>query len=133
MTPSKPERFLALLRETHPDFAFIYTNGGCYHLYLILKSLWPEAELWYQDNPGHVFAKIGSSWYDINGKYRFKPRGARPITARQLGDPWKWKFRLVKMMDETLLQTMHAVSAQRRASSTRRAMARASSSRRRGR
>ena len=54
-----PERFLALLRDTHPDFEYLFTHGGCYHLYLILRELWPDTELWYAYVPGHVYARIG--------------------------------------------------------------------------
>lgn len=43
----------------------IYLEGGCFHLYLLLKKLCPEAEPWY--NRDHIVTKIGKKFYDITG------------------------------------------------------------------
>ncbi len=92
--------FLVRLRNTHRDFEFLFTNGGCYHLYLILRSLWPEAELWHtSDKQGHVWSKIGDYWYDIRGRRITRPKGAQRVTAARLGRPDKWKHRFQKIVD----------------------------------
>jgi hypothetical protein len=93
------ERFLKALRETHPDFDFIFRHGACYQLYLMLKSLRPDAELWYQHNPGHVWTKIDGAWFDIRGKRTRKPSKAERITAKRLGRPERWKRRLAMIID----------------------------------
>lgn len=93
-----PDRFLRLLRETHPDFEFMFLHGGCYHLFLILRALWPQAELWYVRNPGHVYTRIDGVFYDIRGRRR-RPKGARRRTAGNLGRPDRWKHRLALVID----------------------------------
>ena len=35
--------FLKALRESDFFIEYIYTRGGCYQLYKVLKSLWPSA------------------------------------------------------------------------------------------
>jgi len=71
--PDDPvERFIALIRAIDPIYMDeVFHNGACYHLYLILHEVWPEAEPWY--TPGHVYVKIGRWFYDIYGRHR-KPR-----------------------------------------------------------
>lgn len=91
--------FLLRLRTTHPDFVFMFTHGACYHLHRILCSIWPEAELWHQPEPGHVFSKIGDYWYDIRGRRIAQPKGARLVTAARLGRPDQWKDRLALVID----------------------------------
>lgn len=97
--PETIERFLAALRQFHPDMEFMFRHGGCYHLFVILRTLWPQAELWYVDNPGHVWTRIDRRFYDIRGGRSRKPAGARPATFRDLGRPDRWKNRLALIID----------------------------------
>ena len=62
------EKFLARLKDSHPDMELIYTRGGCYQLYLILRVMWPQAIPWYDYHEGHVYTEINGCYYDINGK-----------------------------------------------------------------
>lgn len=65
-----PTRFLSLLRKSDPKFMVdLYTNGGCYHLFTLLQAIWPEAEAWFSAFESHVYTKIGSGYYDIEGRY----------------------------------------------------------------
>jgi hypothetical protein len=102
-------KFVGLLADTSPDFEHIYTRGACYHLHVILKHIWPAAELWYQPDPGHVWTKIGDVWYDIRGARRVKPRGSRLVRKPStLGKPYAWKNKLVRRMDRATLAVMVA-------------------------
>jgi hypothetical protein len=93
--PARVERFLNLLRETHPSFERIFTEGGCYHLFLILRSIWPQAELWYAHDPGHVYARIDGVFFDIKGGRRAVPEGAMPVTVRDLRRPDRWRKQML--------------------------------------
>lgn len=66
---TKVERFIARLRESSPWMVELFTHGGCWQFYLILRAVWPNAEPWYAWDAGHVYSKIGSVWYDIRGKH----------------------------------------------------------------
>lgn len=61
-----PLTFIRLLNECVPDSKVVFTQGGCFHLYLMLKEVFPDAIPIYID--GHVFTKIGCKHYDINGE-----------------------------------------------------------------
>lgn len=62
------EKFLARLKDSHPDMEILYTTGGCFHLYLILRIFWPHAIPWYDYREGHVYTEIDGCYYDIRGK-----------------------------------------------------------------
>lgn len=70
------EKFLARLRDSHPDMEHIYTQGGCFELFLIMRTIWPQARCYYAFNPGHVYIEIDGLFYDIRGKYVRPPNGA---------------------------------------------------------
>lgn len=63
--------FLKALRESDFFIRHIYTRGGCYQLYKILKTLWPEAQpyaLGSWDGMSHVATKICGLLWDIDGE-----------------------------------------------------------------
>lgn len=66
-----PHAFIALLRASDPVFMKnLYLNGGCYHLFKILKAVFPDAECWWSPREQHVYTKIGKRFYDIRGARR---------------------------------------------------------------
>lgn len=69
MKPKKVEIFLKTLRESDFFIESIYTRGGCYQLYKILKVLFPEAKPYVRNFTTfpHVATLIEDSLYDING------------------------------------------------------------------
>jgi hypothetical protein len=85
------ERFLAVLRATHPDFGRIYTRGGCFHLFLTLRTVWPEARPWSDLN--HVWSEIGGRFYDIEGRHLVVPSAARPMDPRVMARAFHWHRR----------------------------------------
>ena len=62
------------IRESFTGSVDVYTKGSCYRFYLILKSVFPESEPWYDID--HVWTKIGDNFYDING---IRPNGGNGI------------------------------------------------------
>lgn len=65
-----PETIIRLLNESVPFAESTFTRGGCFHLYLMLLEVFPEAEPYYSFVEGHVYTKIGVGFYDIKGKHR---------------------------------------------------------------
>lgn len=61
------EKFIRLLADSVPDADRVYREGNCFKLFLLLRHVWPNAEAWYDQVEGHVYTKIGKSWYDIRG------------------------------------------------------------------
>lgn len=80
---------LSRLRETHPDMARIFTEGGCFQLFLILDAIHPGAECWYDGN--HVYTKLFGYWWDINGRYDEKPEYAEIIDPEVMKRAYHWK------------------------------------------
>lgn len=65
--------FLRVMRYSFHDAPMVYTRGGCYGLYQILKEIFPSAKAYFDDkNEEHILTKIGDRYYDINGEYPFK-------------------------------------------------------------
>lgn len=63
------EQVLALIgaiRDSFPDAVTVYTQGGCFDFYKIIKAVFPAAEPWY--NVDHVITEVGGNYYDITGK-----------------------------------------------------------------
>ena len=65
---NKVERFIATIRDSFIGSQQVYTEGSCYHFYLILKEVFPKAECLFDED--HVITKIGNKCYDITGEVR---------------------------------------------------------------
>lgn len=65
---NKVETFIAAVRDSFIGSQQVYTEGSCYHFYLILKEVFPQAECWYDED--HVLTKIDDKFYDITGEVR---------------------------------------------------------------
>lgn len=62
-----PSQFLSQLSGSDPAIKSIYTTGGCYQLYKLLKLIYPTAEAMIQTDGQHVATLIGGKLYDIGG------------------------------------------------------------------
>jgi hypothetical protein len=62
------EKFIATIRDSFIGSQQVYTEGSCYHFYLILKEAFPQSECWYDLD--HVLTKIDGKFYDITGEVR---------------------------------------------------------------
>lgn len=62
-----PLMFIETLRNSDPYIQTIYTNGGCYAFYKVLKSIYPEAKPYINREKDHVVTVIDGASYDING------------------------------------------------------------------
>lgn len=60
------EKFIQTIRDSFIGSQQVYTEGSCYHFYLILKQVFPEAKAYYDAD--HIITKIGDKFYDITGE-----------------------------------------------------------------
>lgn len=67
---------ISLIRKSHPDMVNIFTRGSCLNFFLILHSIYPEAEPYY--NIDHIITKIDNKYYDITGQVN--PKGYYPFS-----------------------------------------------------
>jgi hypothetical protein len=65
-------KIIEVIRNSFSNSVDVYTTGRCYQFHLILKSICPYAEPWYDGVVGHVYTKIGEKFYDINGELEDK-------------------------------------------------------------
>jgi len=68
----KVEKFISTIRDSFIGSQQVYTEGSCYHFYLILKEVFPNAECWYDQD--HVLTKIDGKFYDITGEVKLNSR-----------------------------------------------------------
>lgn len=60
------ERFISVVSDSFIGSQQVYTEGSCYHFYLILKEVFPDAEPYYDED--HIITKINDKFYDITGE-----------------------------------------------------------------
>jgi hypothetical protein len=66
------EKIIAIIKAIRESFGAsiaVYTMGNCYQFYEILKTIFKDAEAYYDGN--HVWTKIGDRFYDIRGEKIF--------------------------------------------------------------
>lgn len=62
------ENFLKELKNSYHKNEMIYTEGSCFRLYSILKTVFPDAIPCYSYIDGHWITEIDGKYYDINGQ-----------------------------------------------------------------
>lgn len=84
-----PELVIGCIRNAAPFMDMVFLHGSCWRFYLILKSVWAEAEPW--SNGQHIITRIGKSFYDITGKVKREAGYRRVTPAMVLKDrPHLW-------------------------------------------
>lgn len=68
MLKCKIESFIARIRDSFIGSQQVYTEGSCYHFYLILKEVFPQAKAFYDLD--HIITEIDGSYYDITGEIK---------------------------------------------------------------
>lgn len=63
---NKVEQFIATIRDSFIGSQQVYTEGSCYHFYLILKNVFPDAKPYYDQD--HIITEIDGKFYDITGE-----------------------------------------------------------------
>lgn len=60
--------FLKELKYSYYLNEKIYTEGSCFRLYSILKTIFPQSKPLYSIKDGHWVTEIDEKFYDINGE-----------------------------------------------------------------
>lgn len=102
-----PRPMIAAIRNSFPGAKTVYTRGGCWEFYLILKSVFPDAVPYYDHCLGHVYTKIGDHFYDIDGRLNKSLDLSTMLDDKRLmSQVHRWmpnaNFRVVRLMDEDL-------------------------------
>jgi len=75
------ENFISAVRDSFIGSQQVYTEGSCYHFYLILKEVFENAEPYFDGD--HVITKVDDKFYDITGEIA-KPNSASLFTQLPL-------------------------------------------------
>lgn len=62
----KIDMTIQLLRDSFVGADDVYTNGSCVRFAYFLKHLYPEGEVYYDNN--HAIFKYNGNYYDITGR-----------------------------------------------------------------
>lgn len=57
------------IRDSFKGSVVVYTEGGCYKFFEILKSVFPQSKAWYDGIDCHVYTEIEGKFYDIKGEH----------------------------------------------------------------
>lgn len=61
--------FIKVIRDSFHDSYIVYSYGGCYGFYQILKYMFPKAKPYFEtDKECHIITKIGGKYYDVKGE-----------------------------------------------------------------
>ncbi|MEJ1353100.1 MAG: hypothetical protein RPU39_00225 [Candidatus Sedimenticola sp. (ex Thyasira tokunagai)] len=87
-------QLISAIRNSFDGSVAVYTQGGCFQFYLILRAAWSDAQPWYDGVEGHVLTKLGKRFYDITGEIRqpnVYPLAREPRIARSAH---RWSYPL---------------------------------------
>lgn len=84
-------QFIKALRSTDQYIGDIYTRGGCYQFFLLLKKLYPEAVPYINHKKNHVATLINGKLYDICGVVKNQSTWKR-LTKRDEQKVMQWSF-----------------------------------------
>lgn len=82
-------KFIEAIRATDRYIETIYTEGGCYQFFLLLKSIWPQAMPVTNRDADHVGALIDGEVYDITGIVTWY---WRPMYDEEVAEAEQWSF-----------------------------------------
>ena len=57
------------IRLSFLDAAIVYTHGGCYGFFKIMRTVYPDATAYMTENEEHVLTCLDGRYYDILGEY----------------------------------------------------------------
>lgn len=100
----KVENLITAIRNSFPGATTVYTKGACFEFYKILKSVFPDAEPYYDHHEGHVYTKIDNKYYDIDGRLFDVPDMEYMLKSKHLmKQVHRWvdraNFRVVRLLD----------------------------------
>ena len=91
--PDRIERAIAALRDGWPDMEALFMDGQCLTLALMLRAIWPAADILYSRREGHVYTRIDGRLYDIRGRHLVGPGDLVPLDWREGDRAHRWPRR----------------------------------------
>lgn len=92
------DKFLEELRNSADIQYKIFTEGSCFRLYCILKTIFPKAIVYWSDIDGHAITKIEGKYYDIGGEINpsyVEETGYYPVPKNQMQG-----YKILKWLDK---------------------------------
>jgi hypothetical protein len=89
-----PSMIIYAMRKNIKNAEIAFTQGKCYQLHLMLKTLYPNAIAWYEPIAGHVYTEINGFFYDIRGTHKEIPAAAYLLASepRILAQAADWDY-----------------------------------------
>lgn len=86
------DRFLAALRGAHRDMVPLFTEGCCFELFVIARTVFPRVEPLYSQREGHVYLALDGRLFDIRGRHAQRPADLGPLNYRRAPgrQPHRW-------------------------------------------
>ncbi len=91
MKETKLLHFIKTMRESDGYIRHIYTQGGCYQFYLILKAIYPQAAPYTNAEKTHVATKLFGKLFDIDGRVE-NEADYSPLQPEDLNRCESWSF-----------------------------------------
>ena len=83
-------KLISALRATVPNPDEHFTQGRCYELAMVLRTVYPEGELWYSYKHGHMYYKLRDKYYDITGRHFKIPSPSSKYDFRDGHPAYRW-------------------------------------------
>lgn len=87
------EAMCAAVRNSFPGAELIYTRGGCWSFFVILRTAFPSARPFYDHRIGHVFAEVDGRYYDITGRRSAGRAGLVEMDRTLIAGAHRWAGR----------------------------------------
>lgn len=68
---------------TLPFDEHAYMEGMCYRVFAALRSVYPQAQAWYDPIVGHIYTRIDDKWWDIRGAHDDIPHASVVLTVER--------------------------------------------------
>ena len=81
------------IRDIFPpqvDVSWVGKNGKCYQVALVLRHIYPQAEIHYSQIEGHVYTLIDGVYYDIDGAHFSVPPDTSYLEHNRGHKPHRW-------------------------------------------
>lgn len=101
-----PEEIISAIRNSFKGAETVYLRGGCHRFWVILRSIFDNAEPFYSKKEGHFITKIGDRFYDITGDVtqKYDLSSYHPLTDENIPH---WIDRCFDLYDKMYLDRLH--------------------------
>lgn len=84
------EHLCHAIKNSFENAEYVYRNGGCFEFYKILRSVFKDAEPFYNWDEGHVYTRIDGKFYDVRGLRAHGGHNLKPLDLAVLSRAHRW-------------------------------------------